>query len=261
MKPDNQDFLLLRGLMREQRHWGEFKDLMQKRFPESRIITPDIPGNGKNYRSLSPNSIVEITDSLRHELNRITDLRQINIIALSMGGMSAIDWMCRYPEEIRSAVLINTSARSFSPFFQRLRWQSYLPVVLLIIQEPQRQENLILKLTSNLHTNDAELLRRWQSWRQQYPVSKKSAFNQLLASCAFKAKQQPVQPVLIVSSKADQLVDYRCSLALHRAWRTDYLEHPTAGHDLPLDDPDWLVEKIDVWLTNLQKADNCSNRS
>jgi hypothetical protein len=25
-------------------------------------------------------------------------------------------------------------------------------------------------------------------------------------------------------------------------------EHPTAGHDLPLDDPDWVIGEIAQWL-------------
>jgi hypothetical protein len=29
-----------------------------------------------------------------------------------------------------------------------------------------------------------------------------------------------------------------------------HLEHPTAGHDLPLDAPDWVTEQIRGWLAS-----------
>lgn len=251
MKPINKTFLLLRGLMREQRHWGNFPDILQAQFPNAQIITPDIPGNGLHYRSRSPDSIEKITDSVRQELAVTGNYRQINLIALSMGGMSAIDWMYRYPEEIASAVLINTSVRPYSPFFQRLRWQSYLSILRLVFQKPQQQEKMILKLTSNQHYKDTDLLQLWFAWRRQYPVSMKSAYNQLLASAGFKSPGKPEQPVLIMASKADRLVDYRCSEALQRAWKTAYLEHSTAGHDLPLDDPHWVAEKLSSWYASL----------
>lgn len=252
--PINKTFLLLRGLMREQRHWEGFPDVLQTQFPDAEIITPDIPGNGLHFRSRSPDSIEKITDSVRQVIAVSHNSRQINIIALSMGGMSAIDWMCRYPDEIASAVLINTSTQLYSPFFQRLRWQSYLSIMRLIFQKPQQQELMILKLTSNQHNKDRELLQRWCTWRRQYPVSMKSAYNQLLASATFKSTEKPEQPILIMASKADRLVDYRCSLVLQHAWKTAYQEHPTAGHDLPLDDPDWVAEKLYSWYASIQKT-------
>jgi len=252
METDKRNFLLLRGLMREQRHWEKFPQLLQARFPEARIITLDIPGNGLHYQCLSPKSISKITDCLRSELYSSSHVGPINIIALSMGGMAAIDWMCRYRSEITSAVLINTSASSCSPFFQRLRWQNYPAIIKLIFLGHQRQERKILELTSHLHRNDTDLLERWYSWRQQHPVSKKSTYNQLIASSTFTPAKKPEQPLLLVASKCDRLVDYRCSLALQKSWQSDYLEHPSAGHDLPLDDPEWLAENIVEWYSNVQ---------
>lgn len=252
MKPVNKKFLLLMGLMREQRHWGDFPGALQTRFPDAEIITPDIPGNGRHYRICSPDSIEKITDSVRQELAVTRDCSQINLIGLSMGGMSAIDWMIRYPEDISSAVLINTSARPHSPFFHRLRWQCYLSMLRLVFQKPEQQEKTLLYLLSNQHHDDTEILQNWRSWRRQYPVSPKSFYHQLLATTVFNPPKKPQHPLLTVASKADHLVDYRCSVALHRAWKTTYLEHPAAGHNLPLDDPDWLADKISNWYSRFQ---------
>jgi hypothetical protein len=43
-------------------------------------------------------------------------------------------------------------------------------------------------------------------------------------------------------------VDYRCSLKLAQTWGGDYRQHETAGHDLPLDEPEWLAQVIKQWF-------------
>ena len=245
MSKNKSCFVLIRGLLREQRHWGEFTQLLAQQFPDAEILTLDIPGNGSLYQQTSPNTIKDLTEALRAQL---ADKKNLNLIAISMGGMIAIDWMNRHPLEINSAVLINTSVRPYSPFFHRLRWQNYPSILTMLFNSVEKMDHNILALTSNLHQNDTALLADWQKWRTQYPVSKISAINQLRAAAQFLASEKPTHPLLIIGAKNDRLVDYRCSLALHKAWHSDYLQHDTAGHDLPLDDPKWLTQEIEKWL-------------
>lgn len=238
-------FVLIRGLWREARHWGKFTTHLQQQFPGALISTPDIPGNGMRHQETSPSTIAGMTDALRQQ----ADLsRPVRLIALSMGGMIAIDWMTRYPEEIEAAVLINTSARPLSPFYHRLRWTAYPHVVPLIFHSATQREAGILRLTSNRHQHDTKLLESWQQWQRQNPVSPISAKNQFLAAMKFSATAQPNQPVLVVTSRADRLVDYRCSQKLAQTWKTEYREHESAGHDLPLDEPEWVVRIIWQWF-------------
>ncbi len=242
-----QHFVLLRGLLREQRHWGDFPKNLQARFPEAIIRTLDIPGNGRLNKQRSPTCISEMTDALRRQL---PDQAEINLIALSMGGMIALDWMNRFPLEVKTAVLINSSIRGVSPIVQRLRWQRFPTVFKMVFQSPEQMEQTILRLTSNLHHDDPDVLIRWRQWQRQNPVSKKNAFRQLLAAAKFTIRTRPMHPVLIIGSKKDELVDYRCSLMLHQKWGTDYCQHDTAGHDLSLDDPQWLSQVIEQWIVH-----------
>ncbi|MER0169529.1 MAG: alpha/beta hydrolase [Nitrosomonas sp.] len=238
-------FVLLRGLWREARHWGKFTDQLQQQFPAALISTPDIPGNGMRNHETSPDTIAAMTDALRQQINSNHPIR---LIALSMGGMMAIDWMTRYPTEIEAAVLINTSARPLSPFYHRLRWTAYAHVPRLLFHSRAEREADILRLTSNRHQHDKKLLESWQQWQRQNPVAPASARNQFLAALKFSVTTKPQQPLLIVTSRADRLVDYRCSQKFARTWNTDYVEHESAGHDLPLDEPEWLVQRIYGWL-------------
>ncbi len=249
MKHSHNKFVLIRGLLRESRHWGEFSNILQQYFPDAEIHTPDIPGNGRLHDHTSPNTIAGLTDALRQQ---IPVRHKLNLIAVSMGGMIAIDWMNRYPDEISSAVLINTSVRPCSPFYQRLRWQLYPAIMKMLFHSRHQRELDILKLISNRHQQDSELIKSWQQWQQQYPITATSAKNQLLAAAKFSiTSQHPNPPILIVASKADRLVNYRCSLTLQQIWQTDYQQHDTAGHDIPLDEPIWLINVISQWLGSL----------
>jgi pimeloyl-ACP methyl ester carboxylesterase len=51
-------------------------------------------------------------------------------------------------------------------------------------------------------------------------------------------------PLLLLASRGDALVDPRCSLAIAQRWACEIAMHPWAGHDLPLDDADWVVQQV-----------------
>jgi len=49
--------------------------------------------------------------------------------------------------------------------------------------------------------------------------------------------------VLFVSEN-DHFVSSSCSKNLAKSWGCELHIHPWAGHDLPLDDPDWIIEHL-----------------
>lgn len=244
---NNKQFVLIRGLFREARHWGKFIGALEEQFPDANILTPDIPGNGQLHYAISPKTIACMTDAIRKQ---VPVRCQLKLVALSMGGMIAIDWMTRFPEEIESAVLVNTSARPVSPFYHRLRWAIYPQIIKMMFHSAPQREQDILELTSNKYRHDNQLLDDWKQWQQECPVSTHNAINQLWAAARFSITSKPQQSVLIVVSQADRLVDYCCGANLAKIWQTDHATHETAGHDLPLDEPIWLANTIKNWLMN-----------
>ena len=59
---------------------------------------------------------------------------------------------------------------------------------------------------------------------------------------------RPAMPVLVMAGALDRLVDHRCSQRLARAWQADCLIHRDAGHDLPLDEGQWVAQSVARWL-------------
>jgi predicted alpha/beta hydrolase family esterase len=92
----------------------------------------------------------------------------------------------------------------------------------------------------------------WAGYAQQNPVSRRNALRQLIAAARYEAPvSKPVPPLLILASAQDRLVNPRCSRTLATRWNVTYVEHSTAGHDLPLDDAPWVVRQAMRWLQTL----------
>jgi pimeloyl-ACP methyl ester carboxylesterase len=243
-------WVLMRGLTRESGHWGAFAGLLQQRQPEARIVALDLPGNGSFNDLPSPTRIEAVTQWCRDRLCALGLEPPYRLLAMSMGAMVAVDWAARAPQEIDGCVLINTSLRPFSPWYRRLRPANYAALLALALLpgSARRHERTILRLTSR-NPAAAMVLDHWVRVRRARPVSAANALRQLGAAARYRADlTPPAVPLLVLTSRRDRLVDSRCSQELARRWRADIAIHPSAGHDLTLDDAEWAAEQIDRWL-------------
>jgi pimeloyl-ACP methyl ester carboxylesterase len=246
-----QHWVLLRGLARESRHWGDFVPLLQSAFPEARITLLDLPGTGCFYQQTSPSSIKAITDSIRrHALNNGLLQQPVTILALSLGAMVAWEWMRRYPEDICGAALMNTSFADVSPFYQRLRWQSYRSfIALAMTRNLHKRESGILQLTSNRRTQRKQITNAWEKIQTERPINLKNSVRQMIAAASYRPGDiKPRQPVLLLNGLGDRLVAPACSESIHKKWQLELRRHLWAGHDLTLDDGAWVVSQLKDWL-------------
>lgn len=241
------DWILLRGLTREQAHWGDFPERLQASFPEHRFHPVDLPGTGVHFRETSPDTMTGIREVVRRQVAHIP--KPFSILALSMGGMVALDWAQHAPEgEIQNLVLINTSS-GFSPFWQRMRPGAWPRVLrLLARRELFERERDILRLTSNREP-PLELIKHWYRIQRQRPVSAGNALRQMTAAARYRpGRQRPMPGALLLASQGDRIVHWQCSAQLEQRWLWTLKLHPDAGHDLVIDDPDWVIRRLRDWL-------------
>lgn len=241
------DWLLLRGLTRESAHWGDFVAKLQTAFPDSNIHCLDLLGSGEFYQQPSPCSIDEITKQLRlHALNKSWLNKKIRLLSISLGGMVAWQWMQTYPNDIQSAVLINSSLAGLNPFYQRLRWQCYGKLARIIAaSDIEAQELAIIKLISNLDAKHESLALQWAEIQRLRPISKKNALRQLIAAARYHPTlSKPIPPVLLLAGLGDKLVSPDCSKTISQQYDLPLITHPWAGHDLCIDDGDWVIEQL-----------------
>jgi pimeloyl-ACP methyl ester carboxylesterase len=248
-------WVLLRGLTRESGHWGDFPARLLRALraqqPEVRLELLDLPGNGRLCDQESPTQVSDMVEACRKELRRRGVQMPCHVLAMSLGAMVASDWASRYPKELESLVLINTSLRPFSAFFRRLRPGNYWSLLTLSLfrLSLRQREARVLAMTTRLQQQPDQVLDHWVQLQRKHPVRRRNALRQLLAAVRYRASwNRPHPPMLLLCSQGDELVDWRCSQAISRAWGAPLRLHARAGHDLPLDDGEWVARNVVDWL-------------
>jgi pimeloyl-ACP methyl ester carboxylesterase len=242
-------WILLRGLTREARHWGDFTSRFSVRVGEATAL--DLPGNGEFATGKSPTSVRGMVEFARQQLQLRGFKPPYQLLAMSLGGMVATDWAQRYPQEVEALVLVNTSMRPYSNLAQRLRPANW-PVLGLLAarwRDVDYAERAIHALTCNQTVSKESDIAAWLGIRKSAPISEANAQRQLWAAARFAcAPKPPACRTLLLSSAADHLVHPVCSNQLAQAWSAVHQQHPWAGHDLPHDDADWVCDQLVDWL-------------
>lgn len=236
-------WIFLRGLSREQNHWG---NLPQRCSDELgwHCIHLDLPGFGSENTRLSPLTIPAIRRDLQAR-NPLKDNEPFGIIALSLGGMVALDWLTTEPQRITCAILINSSTADCPPYYRLRPGNIWSILQSLGSRSIKQQERRILSMVSNLD-DPGEHLADWYRIRQQRPVRKHNVIRQLLAAAHYRSPQKDeiAQTPVFIASRADRMVSWKCSERLANKYSAELILHDSAGHDLALDDPNWLLNRF-----------------
>lgn len=243
-------WVLLRGLGREEAHWGNFPDQCAERLGV-RVIAVDLPGCGRHYRESSPDTIAGLrAGAARHLADVLPADQPFALMGISLGGMVALDWAMAEPDRVKALTLVNTSSR-LSPLRHRLKGPSVAMVLACLLDaDRDRCEKRILRTVSNLHRNDADLLERWCKIQRERPVSKQNLLRQLKAAGAYQVKGRPECPTLVATSRADRMVSWQCSRRIADELDAALVVHDQSGHDMPVDAPQWLLAQVGDWLAS-----------
>ena len=244
-------WVFLRGLGREARHWGNFPALFAQTVHAEKITLQDFAGNGVFNLQRSAKSVGSMVEFARAHLMASSIKPPYQLLAMSLGAMVASQWALRYPKDINRLVLINTSMRPFSHTAQRLRLQNWpgLAAAGLRWRNAHFVERTVFGLTCRRLDTRSNDEAAWREIRATAPVAGINLARQLLAAACYHAEPlAPDCPVLVLSGRADALVDPICSRHVANAWAAQHRQHEWAGHDLPHDDPLWVCAQVAEWL-------------
>lgn len=244
-------WVLLRGLTREAGHWGDFAQRLAGRLAATdAVVALDLPGNGIRHTGTSPANVPAMAAACREDLAQRGLQPPFVFVGMSLGGLVALHGAYAFADEVSSCVLINSSLRGHGAFWQRLRPLNYarLGRLLLPLLSPYERERQVLLMTSADPQRHAGVVEHWGTMAAQRPVTRPNALRQLTAAARYvPPAQPPAVPLLLLASAGDRLVSPDCSARLAAHWKLPLRVHPDAGHDLPLDDPDWVVRQIVAW--------------
>ncbi len=251
-------WLLLRGLARDARHWGNFPQVFERHVENSEAHVLDLPGFGSERHRRSPFSVRGMTHDLRQRWQDLKGQEEEpwGILAVSLGGMIAMDWVSRFPEDFANAVIINCSSRDTSPAYRRLQPHALQQFIKVTRAKTNHdKENYILHLNSNITINKKpELVEQWAQMADEQPNPANNNLIQLSAAVRFNAPPSLHARTLFISSLADRLSHPRCTWELAHRFKAPVVFHDTAGHDLPLDAPEWVANQVQNWINPPQSA-------
>lgn len=243
------NWLLLRGLSREQRHWGTFPQKLAEATGD-RVHCLDLPGFGTERGRNSPINIPAIVTDLRKRWVPLSKEfeGEWGILGQSLGGMVTMQWAHEHPADFARVVLVNTSARNLNPPWQRMQ-MGVLPGLVrsLVDFDDEVRERRILGMTTRIATNLDEIAKQWASFMDDGRPKRSSVLRQLTAATRYRTPDRLSMPVLVVAGAKDPLAAPICARTLASHFDADLEVHPEAGHELGVDAPDWLAESVAGW--------------
>ena len=253
------NWLFLRGLSREQRHWGSFPEVFSAAVSGARVHLLDLPGTGTEAHRASPVSIRAIVGDLRARFQalQLPDAHPgpWGLLGISLGGMVAMQWCADHPGDFARVVLANTSASDVGRLWDRLS-PSALATMLRVAaaRDPVAREILVLAMVSRRRHDHPAIARRWADIQQSSPVTLANVARQLGAATLFRAPPRLGLPVLVVAGARDTLANPACARALAARFGAPLEIHPDAGHELAIDAPEWLAERVAAWAGGVAVA-------
>jgi pimeloyl-ACP methyl ester carboxylesterase len=240
-------WLLLRGLSRESRHWNPFPAHFEEALPGARVHTLDLPGAGTEWRRPSPLSIAEIVRDVRARWLPLRDAHPgpWALMGISLGGMVTLQWVADFPHDFSRAIVVNTSAGDLSPPWHRMDL-SVLPDIVraLRTRDPVARERYVLRATTRVFRDHEPLAARWADYHREHPMTRVNVLRQLAAASRFRSPARLEVPLMVLCAARDPLARPECGRRIAEKYRARYELHPSGGHDLPLDDPHWITERV-----------------
>jgi pimeloyl-ACP methyl ester carboxylesterase len=257
-------WLLLRGIVREQRHWCSLPEVLERTLAGSRAHTLDLAGAGTEHRRAVPTTVAGITAdvrarwlALRARVERAASSAGAarraawGLLGVSLGGMVAMQWASAFPGDFARVVLVNTSARDVGRPWERMAPVAATGVVrAALARDAVARERIVLELTAPRVARREEIARRWAEIAATAPVARRALAAQLLAALRFRAPPALPVPALVLVGAADRLASPACGRALAARYGAPLREHPEAGHDLGNDDPEWVAAQLAAWCAS-----------
>ncbi|MFG1483896.1 alpha/beta hydrolase [Halobacteriovorax sp. HFRX-2_2] len=242
------NWLLLRGLARDSRHWYEFPEYVEKMKGTQKVFAIDYLGVGSKNEEKSPLKISDYVEDMRDEWLKLKEENEgpWSVIGISMGGMMALDWCERHADDFEHAVLLNTSTSDSGKIYHRMSIEAMRTFSKLVFNKDHRErERKALSLTVKMKELSDDLLDAYAAYFEERPLNRVNFVRQLIAASHYRLPKKIKADILLLAGKQDKLANYKCSVEISKRLGATLELHEQAGHDLPIDDPEWIIKKIE----------------
>jgi len=246
-------FLII-GLTKESAHWDDsFVQKLKDLYQTDEVIALDLPGAGKYLDLASPltmKGIVSMTRDHYQEYFAESERYENLLVAISLGGMVATEWLKSYPLDFSKFVIINSSFKGLSPVYKRVQPKAILEFFKIFgTVDNGKREDLVIKLCGNNSKNYEAIHKKWTRIANERPMAKLNMVRQTIAGARFNPDYKPEIPTLIIAARHDRLAHHSCSENLQKVWNGDFhmIEEVHIGHGVHIDAPIELAQIIYEW--------------
>lgn len=239
-------WVLLNGLTRLATQWRNFPGELAARLSGARVTAVDLPGVGTAADRPAPLSVAAIAEDVRE---RVGAAGPIGLIGSSLGGMVAMAWAAHHPGDLAACAVLNTSAGGCGGPMLRLRpagWRMLLSAR-SACTTLEREERALALICAREDVRGPAAVEFARALDEGGTPTRRVAYRQMLAARAFRAPARLDVPLLVLSGACDRLVSPRCSALLATRLHADHRHHPTAGHEVAIDEPEWSADRIAEW--------------
>lgn len=263
-EPRIRSWVCIKGLKQDARHWRGLPAELASR--TGGVALPmSLPGAGELADAPVPDTVEGMAAMLRARFAAEADPSQgpWGVLGLSLGGMVALAWAHAFPGDLGGVVVGNTSAADLSPPWRRIRaarWPQLLRASLPM--DAVRREEHAVRLTTSRQIDPQRVRRIAEEqarWQRERPFTRRALAGQLRAASRFRTPPSLSVPALVLIGAGDGFVDPACGHALADRLGAARRVHPTAGHELGLDAPAWLVATAARWALGDDQADGGSH--
>ncbi|MBB1440409.1 alpha/beta hydrolase [Shewanella sp. SG41-4] len=255
--------VLLRGLMRDSRHWYGFDQRLAQH--SVNVISVDLPGNGLLVNQPSPGKMQDYCDAVWQQIDAallkhgmLPSQVKLVLVGLSMGGMLALAMAAQCRSRVQHVVLINSSAANLSAWYKRFQCFGLMTSLVVVFARALRAslsnqvdndkshwlEATVLDFTSRHLGQSLEVINAWSILRLQCHTSFINGLRQLYASARFHSPELNDIPVSVIVANQDKLAHPKCSEQLAVFYQTQLHKIDDCGHDASLDQPQQLQQLL-----------------
>lgn len=248
-----KNWLLLRGLAREQRHWEDFPAILERTLPGTRVHRLDLPGAGTECARPASLSVPGMAEDVRRRWLALRERTEggdgaWGLFGISLGGMVSIAWCAAHPEDFARLVVVNSSLSDLSPAWHRMSLGSAANVVrILSTNDGVAREREVIAMTTRQCRDVEARAAKWATYQQDRPMQRLNVLRQIVAASRFRAPRAIPTPMLLLIGARDGLCNPACPRAIADRYGAPFRVHPDGGHDLSTDAPEWMAEQVRDW--------------
>lgn len=243
-----ENILFIHGIGASHYVW---RYLSPKLSSEYRVTAVDLLGFGLSDKPETFKYDLDSQCDILLELLKKLDIKKTIIVGSSMGGSIALRLAQLKPDIFHKVVAISPAADPRITFFDLNRLSFLSPVVKPLVTERFIKQIMKRVYSDRKNINDETI----QIYTEPY-INNKNAIDSFTKSFVllrdprvFEQLEAMEVPVLLVWGQRDRIIPVKFAKKIHSRIPNSLLEiHPTAGHHVQEDDPDWLISKMMEFL-------------